>query len=541
MKMLLPRLAVLVLGLFVAQPGVAASHTEKTIKIRSLGQAPTSISQKPVTDLADLQAQVVKYRNALQVALAQSDFDGDPADVFQAVADGKVEKVSNPAGTTYEWMVFRKKGQPAIMHNVEWAPRNGKDFEAWRMTVEGKDNIYTFDIPSRCLNIALTSAPVKKERPAPTCTLSASYAPATCDQYGTITITGDNVASVSGGATGSGTSWTVTPTRAGSYSFTGTTPEAYGKTGTCESAAINVPAPDPCPKLVLGATFDPTSGLITVDGKGSIGDVEITGITTPDGPGDLTQLSPAGDKKWTYPPEVPCRGDGVPFTFDGTASSGNYPSDSGSASVTVPPRAEWQTGKEREECGRWVLRVFGALIDGDGDDSTSDILASGVNRRSELSLGSGSGAGIGIEFLATKRIGIEASYLYGEIDSDFKLDLDNDWAMDSDDLAFRPLTLGLNFHLTPDSKADFFVGPFIGLVQYGTGKYDALNEWVMVPFDDDFGWGVNVGVDVPFSDDSRWGFTSSLRYMSTTAEDENGIYEIDFDPLIFSAGVAIRF
>ena len=96
-----------------------------------------------------------------------------------------------------------------------------------------------------------------------------------------------------------------------------------------------------------------------------------------------------------------------------------------------------------------------------------------------------------------------------------------------DELRYRQLTAGLNFHLTPNRRVDLFLGPLVGFVGYGGD------------FDDDLAWGVNLGVDVPLP--WRWYFTGGARYLKSSAEAPASGLDLEVDPIILSAGLSIRF
>ncbi len=107
------------------------------------------------------------------------------------------------------------------------------------------------------------------------------------------------------------------------------------------------------------------------------------------------------------------------------------------------------------------------------------------------------------------------------------------------DVMVTPWTAGVNFHLTPASRADLYLGGYLAYVFYG----DLDIEGEKIPMDDEFTFGVVVGVDVPFRD-SRWGFNASGRYLRTEAQpSESGpdSMALGVDPYILQAGIAFRF
>jgi outer membrane protein W len=107
------------------------------------------------------------------------------------------------------------------------------------------------------------------------------------------------------------------------------------------------------------------------------------------------------------------------------------------------------------------------------------------------------------------------------------------------DVTFTPLTVGVNFHLTPRSKLDFFVAPVVGYVLYG--DLDLSGE--KIAMEDDFAYGATVGFDIPLGGD-HWVFNGALRYLSTeTKPDEPGFEgeSLDVSPVVLQVAVGYRF
>ena len=530
-------------GSLMAAPTMAA---EGTNKITRLGNPATTISSKDTRTDVELKERVREYRDSLTVILAQSTFDGDPQDLFDAVENGSFERISVPVGSTFAWMARRDKGQPSLAHNVEWAGR--APFEAWRLTVESKSATFTFIIPGTCLNLALES---RTPRPPLSCSIEAQAAQSTVDSLGAVSISaratpsGDVAITGIGGPSrvldagqarsqGAGR-WTFQPTEPGSYRFDAQVRDAYGREATCSAqarvAALVVP-PKPEPECRLTGSYDDATGLITIDSSGTKGEIRVTGITGPDG----ASITPdGGNGRWTFPVDRRTKRRGGDFTVTAEASIEDRVDRCSDVRVVVP--------KRQGPDSKWILRAFGFAGDGD-DRQRFDTIgpADGIERNS-IDLDAPSGVGIGLEYLATSLIGIEGALLLGNGDSTYVLDLDDQWGMATDEVSFTAFTVGVNFHLTPERRADVYIGPFLGFVSYDDARFDVLNRTQRFEFDDEVGLGAQIGVDVLFKPTGRWGFTSALRYLQTTAEDDrfNPNVELDLDPLLFSAGISFRF
>lgn len=153
------------------------------------------------------------------------------------------------------------------------------------------------------------------------------------------------------------------------------------------------------------------------------------------------------------------------------------------------------------------------------------------------------GLGLGWEWRFNERVGLDLNWFYGKHD----VSLDGE---KFDSTKFMPVTVGANFHLTPDKKVDFFVGPVIGYVFYS----DLKNGPVEVELDNDIVYGVNVGVEYPFKD--KVAFFGSVKYLKASSDgalripdDEIPVRalvtvanpEVDVDPLVAQVGVSFRY
>jgi outer membrane protein W len=107
------------------------------------------------------------------------------------------------------------------------------------------------------------------------------------------------------------------------------------------------------------------------------------------------------------------------------------------------------------------------------------------------------------------------------------------------DVKVMPLTAGLNFHLTRQSRVDVYVGPTIGYVFYG--DLDVEDERLSI--DDDFTWGAALGFDLPMGDQG-WMFSGALRYLDTEASPDDlgpGDESMDVSPWVVQVSAGYRF
>jgi outer membrane protein W len=107
------------------------------------------------------------------------------------------------------------------------------------------------------------------------------------------------------------------------------------------------------------------------------------------------------------------------------------------------------------------------------------------------------------------------------------------------DVKVMPLTAGLNFHLTRQSRFDLYVGPTVGYVFYG--NLDVEGERLSI--DDDFTWGATLGFDLPMGG-KGWMLTGALRYLDTEASPDDlgpGDQALDVAPWVVQVSAGYRF
>lgn len=168
-------------------------------------------------------------------------------------------------------------------------------------------------------------------------------------------------------------------------------------------------------------------------------------------------------------------------------------------------------------------------------------------------------AAIGIhgswEWKFTDRFGVEVGLLGAEHDVEGRIrgvarvirNSDNaildEFPLDeTDDVAeiqVTPWVVGAILHLTPEARADVWVGIDLAYVLYGDLSIDGED----IPIDDELTGGAVVGVDVPLGD-GAWALSGAVRYLSTEAEpSESGpdARALSVDPWIVQFGAAYRF
>jgi outer membrane protein len=108
-----------------------------------------------------------------------------------------------------------------------------------------------------------------------------------------------------------------------------------------------------------------------------------------------------------------------------------------------------------------------------------------------------------------------------------------------------PVYAALNVHLTPDSRADLYVGPLLAYVVYSSFDL-VVDPWFLTEgfvTENDFGIGINVGLDVRLGE-GGWLLSAAFKYLDTTlvaSPPDESVGRTDIDPMIFSIGVGYRF
>lgn len=212
------------------------------------------------------------------------------------------------------------------------------------------------------------------------------------------------------------------------------------------------------------------------------------------------------------------------------------------AVVVLAASASADTGEEIDT--GWEIRFYAAAVD---MDHSSAGLTRPAGSRAGYGTSTGGGLGFNAEYRFSRRLGIDLGLFSGggvDIEAHTFRAGGPSWVT-FDTLTFTPLTAGLDIHLTPDSRVDFYVCPMVALVQYGS--LTAYNEpggtsWD-IDFDEDFGLGARLGLGVPFGQ-NRWSFQANLTYFDGSLEGQgaNGIrIDSGYDSTIFGLGFGYRF
>jgi outer membrane protein W len=190
--------------------------------------------------------------------------------------------------------------------------------------------------------------------------------------------------------------------------------------------------------------------------------------------------------------------------------------------------------------GPWRLRLFAVSMNPTGDT----VFVPDTDEQIYFDASGGYGGGMEIEYLVSRSVGIDFGALTASPVIDVLID-EVGVISASAQPRISPVYAGINFHLTPDSSVDLYLGPLFAYVVYSSFDLVTdpwfLREWFET--ENDWGIGINAGVDVRLGE-GGWLLTAAFKYLDTTlvaSPPDESIGRTDIDPMVFSIGVGYRF
>ena len=188
----------------------------------------------------------------------------------------------------------------------------------------------------------------------------------------------------------------------------------------------------------------------------------------------------------------------------------------------------------------WRLGFDLAFVDPTGDNVTV-----GVNGdRVDIAFDSQAGVGIRLEYQFARSLAAEIGFV-GTAGIDVAIgDLGNTTGVSTRVSSFTPVTAGVNYHFTPDSRVNLYAGPFLAIVRYGDIEVEVGTGGVAarVSVDSDLGWGAIAGLEVPVGS-GHWSLQSNVRYVHTrmSGTSDGDRFDGNFNPFVLSIGFGYRF
>lgn len=209
----------------------------------------------------------------------------------------------------------------------------------------------------------------------------------------------------------------------------------------------------------------------------------------------------------------------------------------------------------------WTVRGFVAGIGTSGESARGEMIRlTGDREQTHFRFDGGDGFGFAFERHVSQRLGVELAVLLADLKGQLMFDIappvpgggygEALRGMNEGDVGFTSLTLGLNVHLMPNSRADLFIGPFLGLELFDSVTISDLGESFRCDLDDEVAFGVSVGLDVPFKRGGRWALAARVSYLEVDARVAVALLEhpqvaaslpgasISLEPLIATIGLA---
>ena len=196
---------------------------------------------------------------------------------------------------------------------------------------------------------------------------------------------------------------------------------------------------------------------------------------------------------------------------------------------------------------KWIIRGNYVKTWPSTDSYQTDSVIGDDSIFNELSLDSGQGFGLDIGYKLNPKIELLVMAIFTDMEGTFVYGLEPGEASprvkDNNTVDFYTIDGGVNYHFTPESRVDFFLGAFAGVFSYDSVTFvlPELGKEKKINFDDQFSYGLNAGVDIPFGTNSGWLFTASVKYLISDLKEDGGPREIAIDPIIGSLGIGYRF
>ena len=566
-------------GLILAAAPVTAQQCEGAIGISRLGGV--NRFTPAVENQESLQALFVDHRDDIVTLLGEANWQGDPDDLFAAVASWQgVTSATVEPGQRIPWMFFRYRGGAArVGLNLCWA--GDEAFNAWEIRLNSNGRWFSMIVPESCGNLALLA-----EQPMPRVTLDLDIGGLSCSDktFDLKSSCSDGDASVtvklpdgSEKALGSG-NLSFPFTAEGDYTVTAKC-SAMSSRGDELVDSVSETIAVGCPSCTVSAspasvdlgqsstlTVVPEAGhgaqvsRVLLDGQplsspytkemaheGADAFTHTVMVETSTGqtaqcstgmkvaPTITTSVEP--DRVLVGQPAVvtaaPNAGNGAPVTvtLDDEELAAPYTrevSHDQDGDFTHTAKVENPGGSNESSVSlrvdsRWTLLATMSAIG--GDDQQFDVLG-GTARQKLAACQAGVGFGLAGEYKVNYRLGLMFGANLGRCESFWEYDVRDLWGQDDADVDTNLLYAGLNFHLTrPGSRVDFWIGPMVGRFDYSSPSLSAV-EMKAMPLDATYQpqWqgetvvGANLGMKIPFKKDCPVGLYFGAMWLDSTME-----------------------
>lgn len=537
-------------------------------RIELLG-GPKAFLKGGTSSPADLASKLEAHHSEIHGLMQQHGVGHLTDALIATVRDGRGLSERNlERGEVFDWMAFREKSGPVTRGPVCFAAK--KSYSAYMVDVREEST----EAARAVCKLRATGTVVGEDiRVDVSGSSSGVEVEMTSPDGQTRTILAGDASTWDGPASAPGTySFTATAEAQGTttvtthsfaipkiclnvaYAGSSATEEA-GEVTRC-SETLTVEIEDPMPECSLSVPAEiARKELFTVDATGKYDDITIR--VTDDQGREVEVRDENGDRmSEIVPPKSVYLKKAGTYTFEGTATNraGETTCTASvsviSSAVTSPwtLRGSYQNfNTDDDEIFRSRTRTVGNTGPFTTGAGIVSAMAATVSERSSLRLDGGDGLAFGVEYRFNERIGLEGSVSFTDMDASFILDLDNDWERDTDSATALGLQVGPNFHLTPQSRVDLYLGLFVGFLDIDNVSFTTLGETTNAGLDSDVYFGAQLGLDIPFGD-RPVGLHLGVRYLDLAIEegedlDEGGRgeEELNADPFISEIGFFYRF
>lgn len=150
--------------------------------------------------------------------------------------------------------------------------------------------------------------------------------------------------------------------------------------------------------------------------------------------------------------------------------------------------------------------------------------------------------GLGLEYRLTRRLAIAFSATFLDLDNDFVLEAQGVPLRDTESMRVESFALGVDWHPMTERRADLRVGLFTAQTTFDDVIFlTELGRRDKLTFDDDYGFGVVLGVDWPLRPGGSLTLGGEVRYLVTILESEIEGEDLDYDPLALGVTLGYRF
>ncbi len=151
---------------------MSLSHVGITQEYNAFNVLGTSQAMcKPgISSASELQSFFANNRELVEQVLQEADWQGNPEDLFSAIAAGDFTTNTYAKGSKFDWTGLKKKGRGQVLWNRIWAGE--KPFEGFEVNVTSQCKVHKLVIPNACCNLSLM-ATFEVTTPVPVVTITA--------------------------------------------------------------------------------------------------------------------------------------------------------------------------------------------------------------------------------------------------------------------------------------------------------------------------------------------------------------------------------